>query len=165
LRARNCVIMTGIKGMGVRRLWMIGAGCALALLAPLAAIVAEGDQLLATVDKPAIVTATPAKALESAAAASRVIVHVTGYQPPQKGTVRVVVKVQKPDGTEQEIGTFGVFPNTAFKADSYPVRRYSFPLPKELATDAVKLTVQIVPDKARDTGEGAQLVVGGAEIQ
>jgi hypothetical protein len=154
--------------MGVRRLWMIGAGCALALLALLAAIAAEGDQVLATVDRPAIVTATPAKALESAAPdqpAPRVIVHVTGYQPPQKGGVRGVVKVQKPDGTELEIGTFGVFPDTAFKADTSRARRYGFPLPKELATGAVKLKVEIVPDKARDTGEGAQLEIGRAEIQ
>jgi hypothetical protein len=147
---------------------MIGAGCVLALLAPLAAIVAEGDQLLVTVDKPAIVTATPAEGLQSGAAnppAPRVVLRVIGYQPPQKGAVRGVVKVQKPDGTEQEIGTFGVFPDAAFKADSSRARRYSFPLPKELATGAVKLKVELVPDKARDTGEGAQLEVGSAEIQ
>ena len=154
--------------MSVRRLWMIGAGSALALIAPIAAIAAEGGQLLATVDRPAILTATPAKALESTAAdrsAPRVIVDVTGYQPPQKGAVRGVVKVQKPDGTEQEIGTFGVFPNAAFRADSSRARRYSFPLPKELAAGAVKLKVEVVPDKAQETGEGAQLEIGGAEIQ
>jgi hypothetical protein len=154
--------------MSVRRLWTIGAGCALALIALIAAIAAEGDQLLATVDRPAILTATPAKPLQGAAAdqpAPRVIVHVTGYQPPQKGAIRGIVKVQKPDGSEQEIGTFGVFPNTAFKADFSRARRYGFPLPKELATGAVKLKVEIVPDKAQGTAEGAQLEVGGAEIQ
>ncbi len=154
--------------MRVRRLWMIGAACVLALIAPIAAIAAEGDQLLATVDKPAIVTAEPSKAHQSLAAdqpAPRVIVHVTGYQPPQKGAVRGVVKVLKPDGSEQEIGTFGVFPDTAFKADSSRARRYSFPLPKELAAGAVKLKVEIVPDKAQGTAEGAQLQVGHAEIQ
>jgi hypothetical protein len=153
--------------MSVRRLLTIGAGCALALLAPIAAIAAEGSQLLATVDRPAILTATPA-ALESAAAgqpASRVIVHITGYQPPQKGAVRGVVKVQKSDGSEQEIGTFGVFPDTAFKADTSRARSYSFPLPKELATGPVKLKVEIVPDKPQGTGEGAHLEVGRAEIQ
>jgi hypothetical protein len=147
---------------------MIGAGCALALVALIAAIAAEGNQLLATVDKPAILTATPAKALESPAvdqAAPRVIVRVTGYQPPQKGAIRGVVKVQKPDGSEQEIGTFGVFPDTAFKADSSRARSYSFPLPKELATGAVKLKVEVVPDKAQGTAEGAQLELGSAEIQ
>jgi predicted RNase H-like nuclease len=154
--------------MGVRRLGLIGAGCAVALFALLAAIAAEGDQLLVTVDKPAIVTATPGKALERVAAdqpAPRVIVNVTGYQPPQKGAVRSVVKVQKPDGTEQEIGSFGVFPDTAFKADPSRPRRYSFALPKELATGAVKLKVEVVPDKAQGTGEGARLELGGVEIQ
>ena len=57
--------------MSARRLWMIGAWSALALIAPIAAIAAEGGQLLATVDRPAILTATPAKALESTAAVGR----------------------------------------------------------------------------------------------
>jgi hypothetical protein len=150
--------------MSVRRLWLISVGSALALLAPIAA---EGGQLLATIDRPAILTATPTKALESTAAdrsGPRVVVDVTGYQPPQKGAVRGVIKVQKSDGTEHEIGTFGVFPNAAFRADSSRARRYSFPLPKELATGAVKLKVEVVPDKAQETGEGAQIEVGGAEI-
>ena len=74
------------------------------------------------------------------------------------------MKVQKPDGTEQEIGTFSVFPNAA-SGRLLPPRRYSFPLPKELAAGAVKLKVEVVPDKAQETGEGAQLEIGGAEIQ
>jgi hypothetical protein len=154
--------------MSVRRLWTIGAGCALALIAPIAAIAAEGSQLLATVDRPAIVTATPGAALESTAAGqppSRVTVYVTGYQPPQRGAVRGIVKVQKSDGSEQEIGTFGVFPDTAFKADTSRPRSYSFPLPKELAPGPVNLKVEIVPDKPQGTGEGAHLEVGRAEIQ
>jgi hypothetical protein len=151
--------------MSVRRLWIIGAGWALALVA---AIAAEDDQLLATVDRPAILTATPTKAFGSTAAgqpAPRVIVHVTSYQPPQEGGIRGVVKVQKPDGSEQEIGTFGVFPDTAFKADSSHARRYGFPLPRELATGPVKLKVEVVPDKPRATGVGAQLEIGRAEVQ
>lgn len=155
--------------MSIRRLWMIGAGCALALIAPIAAIAAEDSPLLATVDRPAIVTATPGAALESTTAAgqppSRVIVHVTGYQPPQKGGIRGVVKVQNSDGSEQEIGTFGVFPDAAFKADTSRPRSYSFQLPKELAAGPVKLKVEIVPDKPQGTGEGARLEVGRAEIQ
>jgi hypothetical protein len=69
--------------------------------------------------------------------AARVVVHVTGYKPPQEGGICGVVKVQKPDGSVQEIGTFGVFPDTAFKADASHARRYGFPLPKELATGPV----------------------------
>jgi hypothetical protein len=151
-----------------RRLWMIAAGFAVAAVALVAACAAEGDQLIATVDKPAVLTASPAPALESTGAGeppSRVIVHVTGYQPPQNGAVRGVVKVQKPDGNEQEIGTFGVFPDSAFKAEKSRARSYSFPLPKELASGAVKLKVEIVPDKATGTGKGAQLEVDRAEIK
>jgi hypothetical protein len=151
--------------MGVRRLWIIGAGCGLAILALLGTIPAEGDQLIATVGKPAIVTTAPANAPAAREWAPRVVVHVTGYQPPHQGGVRGVVKVEKPDGTEQEIGTFGVFPDAAFKADTSRPRAYSFPLPKELATDAVKLKVEVVPDGPQATGKGAQLEVGYAEIQ
>ena len=73
--------------------------------------------------------------------------------------------LQKADGTEQEIGTFGVFPDSAFKAETSRARAYSFPLPKELAADPVKLKIEVVPDKERGTGEGAQLEIGHAEIQ
>ena len=154
--------------MDVRRILIIGMGSALAIFAVIAALPAEGDPLIATVGNPAIVKATPAKPQEGLAAdkaPSRVVVHVTGYQPAQKGSVRGVVKVQKADGTEQEIGTFGVFPDTAFKAETSRARAFSFPLPKELAADPVKLKVEVVPDKERGTGEGAQLEIGHAEIQ
>ncbi len=154
------------KAVRVRRLWIIGVGCGLAILAQLAPTRAESDQLIATVGKPAIVTATPKPdGFAAGSSGPRVVVHVTGYQPPQHGGVRGVVKVQRPDGTEQEIGTFGVFPDTAFRADTSRARVYGFPLPKEMATGAVKLKVEIVPDRAQATGEGAQLEIGHAEIQ
>jgi hypothetical protein len=154
--------------MDVRRILIIGVGSALAIFAVSAALPAEGDPLIATVGKPAIVTAAPANLQEGLTADKgppRVVIHVTGYQPAQKGSVRGVVKVQKADGTEQEIGTFGVFPDTAFKAETSRARAFSFPLPKELAADPVKLKVELVPDKGRGTGEGAQLDIGHAEIQ
>jgi len=154
--------------MDVRRILISGVGSALAIFAVIAALPAEGDPLIATVGKPAIVTAAPAKTQEGLTpdkGPARVVVHVTGYQPAQKGSVRGVVKVQKADGTEQEIGTFGVFPDTAFKAETSRARAFSFPLPKELAADPVKLKIEVVPDKERGTGEGAQLEIGHAEIQ
>ena len=154
--------------MDVRRILNIGMGSAFAIFAVIAALPAEGDPLIATVGNPAIVTAAPAKPQEGLTADKRpprVVVHVTGYQPAQKGSVRGVVKVQQADGTEQQIGTFGVFPDTAFKAETSRARAFSFPLPKELAADPVKLKVEVVPDKERGTGEGAQLEIGHAEIQ
>jgi hypothetical protein len=151
-----------------RRILNIGVGSALAIFAVIVALPAEGDPLIATVGKPAIVTAAPAKPQEGLTAdngPARVVVHVTGYEPAQKGSVRGIVKVQKADGTEQEIGTFGVFPDTAFKAETSRARAFSFPLPKELAADPVKLKVEVVPDKERGTGKGAQLEIGHAEVQ
>jgi hypothetical protein len=154
--------------MNVRRILIIGVESAFAIFAVSAALPAEADQLIATVGKPAIVTAAPAKPEEGLAedrAPPRVVVDVTGYQPAQKGSVRGVVKVQKADGTEQEIGTFGVYPDAAFKGETSRARAFSFPLPKELAADPVKLKIEVVPDKERGTGEGAQLEIGHAEIQ
>ena len=154
--------------LDVPRILIIGVGSALAIFAVIAALPAKGDPLIATVGKPAIVTAAPAKPQEGLTPDTgppRVVVHVTGYQPAQKGSVRGVVKVQKADGTEQEIGTFGVFPDAAFKAETSRARAFSFPLPKELAADPVKLKIEVVPDKEPGTGEGAQLEIGHAEIQ
>jgi hypothetical protein len=154
--------------MHVRHLSIAGTASALAVVAVIRAVPAAGDPLIATVDKPAIVAATPAKPQESLAADKaplRVVVHVTGYRPAEKGSVRGVVKVQKADGTEQEIGTFGVFPDAAFKADTSRAKSFSFPLPKELAAEPVKLKIEVVPDKQHGTGEGAQLEIGHAEVQ
>lgn len=154
--------------MDVRRILIIGVGGPLAIFAVVAALSAEGDPLMATVGKPAIVTAAPARPLESLTADKgppRVVVYVTGYQPAQEGSVRGVVKVQKADGTESEIGTFGVFPNTAFKAETSRARAFSFPFPKDMAAGPVKLKVEVVPDRERGAGEGAQIEIGHAEIQ
>src|SRR5690349_19327274 len=53
-----------ITTMGVRRLWVLGAACGLAIVGLAVAIRAEDDRLIATVGKPAIVTATPAGAAQ-----------------------------------------------------------------------------------------------------
>ncbi|MCA1510458.1 hypothetical protein [Bradyrhizobium sp. NBAIM01] len=154
--------------MNVRRFSIMGVGSALATLVAIGALPAEGDPLIATVGKPAIVTATRSKPQEGLTAdkvPSRVVVLVTGFQPAQQGNVRAIVKVQRADGKEQEIGTFGVFPDRAFKAETSRARAFSFPLPKELAVDSVKLKIEVVPDKERGTGEGARLEIGRAEIQ
>lgn len=133
-------------------------------LAPVGAVAAGGDQLLATVDAPAIVTATPAPALVGADGRARLIISVMGFQPPQDGgAVQVVVKAQR-DGTEQEVGRFGITPHTAFKAaESSKAQRFGLQLPKELASGGpVKLNVYLLP--TRGEGKGARLEVGGAEI-
>jgi len=156
-----------MKVMGDCRLCVTGAGFAFALfLAPLGAAAAEGDQLLATIDKPAVVTIGPAAGRESSAAdqSGRVVLKVTAFQPAQDGSaVQAIVKAIKADGTEQEVSRFGIFPQAEFKAaESSKPRMFGFSLPKELASGGpVKLKVELVP--LRGEGKGASLEVGGVE--
>jgi hypothetical protein len=133
-------------------------------LSHMGAEAAEGGQLLATVEMPAIVTAVSAPASAGIDTRPRVIISVMGFQPPQDGgAVQVVVKAQR-DGTEQEVGRFGITPNVPFKAaDPSKAQRFGLELPKELASGGpVKLNVYLLP--TRGQGRGARLEVGGAEI-
>ena len=141
------------------------AGMLVVMLACFSAA-AEGNQLIATVERPATVTLAFAPGSDSIKAGQHVVVDVAAYTPPRHGAVQGVVTIQKnTDSTEQEIGRFGIFPNTEFSAaDPSKVRRYSFPLPRNVSQDGpVKLTVHVVP--LRGEGEGARLELGGAEIK
>jgi hypothetical protein len=127
---------------------------------------AQNDRPSATVDSPAVVTATAGPADGFTSQSPRVIVSVTGFEPPREGGVEVVVKAQAEGSQkEQEIGRFGVFPEATFKApDPSKAKRFGLPLPKELAASkAVTLRVYLVPFKG--SGEGALLELGGAEIR
>ncbi len=152
-----------------RRSCATGALGALAIvLACLGPASAEGNQLIATVDRPAVVTtaAVPGPELGPADQPARVVISVMAFMPPRDGVVQGVVRVQKNEGgTEQEIGRFGMFPNAEFRAvDSSQAQRFSFPLPKELARGSpVRLKVQVVP--LRGDGKDARLEIGGAEIR
>jgi hypothetical protein len=152
------------------RLRLMGAWCVSVLaLSPIGAGAAEGDQLLATVDKPAVVVATPAPLPASAAATrpSRIIVSVTGYRPSQDGSpVAVVVKAQKDGrGAEQEVGRFGITPQAGFNAGGpAKAQRFRLDLPQGLQGDGpVKLNVYLVPSNG--DGKGARVEIGSAEIQ
>jgi hypothetical protein len=148
-----------------RRSWMMGVGCALALLAPSRVVGADGDQMFATVATPAIVTVKARAAIERRGSL-RVVIVVTGFEPPPDGSVvEVVVKAQEEGtDTEREIGRFGIFPYTEFKvANPASGRRLTLPLPREFTGRPVKLTVQLVPLKGGE-GQGARLDLGGAEF-
>jgi hypothetical protein len=128
---------------------------------------AEDNQAVATVSKPATVTARPVTAAERSEPnhAARVIVSVTGFQPPQDGSVEVVVKAQGDRiGTEQEIGRFSIFPQAEFKAvEPSKAQRFGLQLPQGLASGTlVKLNVYLVP--LGGDGKGSRLELGGAEI-
>jgi hypothetical protein len=157
-----------MAAMSGRWLCASAVGALALVLAHLQPAVAESTPMVATTDTLAVVTATaaPSIAPRPADQSPRLIVKVTGYQPPPNGAVQAVVKVQG-DGTgpDRVIGRFGVFPTTGFtSADPSRAQTYGLPLPKDLANrNAVKLSVQLEP--IRGSGEGASLEVGSAEIQ
>lgn len=134
-----------------RGLWMMGVVCALALMAPIGAAAAEGDQLRATIEKPATVT-VPARTSAASDKSVPLVVHVTGSRTAaDSGGVQAVVKAQLRDGTEQEIGRFSPFGEGP--------QSFRVSLPKELAGGGpVKLKVHLVPTTGK--GEGAQLEIG-----
>src|SRR6516162_1881075 len=68
------------EAMFDRRSWMMGVGCALALLAPSRVVGADGDQMFATVATPAIITVKARAAIERLG--SLVVIVVTGFEPP-----------------------------------------------------------------------------------
>ncbi len=151
------------------RLYTISAWCAFATLPALLGVATAGDQVIATVERPAVITSTSAPVSAAAGGAAeqsaRLVVSVAGYTPPQDGgAVQVVVKAQQHgSGAEQEVGRFGVMLPTGSMGSS-GVARYGLPLPPELADDGpLKLNVYLIPSQG--DGKGARLEVGGAEIQ
>jgi len=128
---------------------------------------AEGaGQAVATVDKPVIITATPPP--RNAAAELRrmqAVVSVTGYHPASnRSPVEVVVSGHVNGGTEQEVGRFGITPDSAFTVNSSEAQRFGLDLPPSLATGApVTFSVRITP--IIGTGEGASVRIGDLEIR
>src|ERR1700730_4039628 len=130
----------------------------------------ESDQLLATVNGPATVTASRAPSAGDDATKlpqrARVIISVTNYRPTDDGTpVAVVVKGRTGNGEEREVGRFGITPDSEFDAaEPSAALRFNLALPRELATkEPVKFTVHLVPTKGQ--GKGASLRVGDVEIR
>jgi hypothetical protein len=155
----------------MRDRWSFAMGTLAALsvvLACLGPAVPEGGQLIATVGRPALVTAVAGATPEARPAdqTARLIISVMAFRPPQDGTVQAVVEVQRNgSGTELEIGRFGVFPNAEFRAaEPSKAQRFGFPLPKDLAgRGPLKLKIRLLP--VGGEGKDAQLEIGGAEIR
>ncbi len=144
--------------------------CVLAIaLCPNRARPVESDQLLATVNKPATVTArVPSSegATEKLPPRARVIISVTNYRPTDDGTpVEVVVKGRTGDGEEREVGRFGITPDREFNAaEPSAALRFNLALPQELTTkEPVKFSIHLVANKGQ--GKGAALRVGSIEIR
>lgn len=145
--------------------------CVLAIMLwPNRARPVESDQLMATVNKPATVTAVRALSSDDGTTKLsqhvRVIISVTNYRPTDDGTpVEVVVKGRTGDGEEREVGRFGITPDREFNAaEPSAALRFNLALPRELMTkEPVKFSVHLVPTKGQ--GKGASLRVGDVEIR
>jgi hypothetical protein len=140
---------------------------ALAALAPMRAEAAEGDQLLATPEKPAVVTVARPAATESKTRGNPAIhVQVTGYQPPAGGgSVLIDVKAEQPGGAERDIGKFGLSLDRPFTAsESSRAQTFRLRLPPDLAgTEPLRLKVYVVP--SRGDAREARVEIGKAEIK
>lgn len=131
---------------------------------------AENDPSIATVGKPATITARTASPDETAAAPSkrstRLVVSVSDFQPAADGNaVQVVVRaLNERTGAEQEVGGFGVMPYGAAGIAPPQVQRFGLALPEDLSADhSIRLNVYLEPSIGN--GKGARLKVDGAEIR
>lgn len=96
-----------------------------------------------------------------------VLIRLAAYQPPQQGTVQVVVKALREGAQPVELGRFAVFPNTAFTLGSDASQRtYSVPAracPSEPGLACtLRLEVSLAP--VAGTGDGARITVASASI-
>lgn len=91
------------------------------------------------------------------------IVNVVGFEPPSQGSVQAVVTVKAPaTGETREIGRFGLFPNSPFKArDSQQAQRFQLTLDPAAALFLKRqgtVQVELVPYGGK--GDGARLEIG-----
>jgi hypothetical protein len=154
---------------GCTRRVVLGCGF-LATIWPGTGHTEEKDPLLATVDKPAIITARrPISASAAPNARLQTIVSVTRYHPSADGKpVEIVVDGRVEGGQNREVGRFGITPDRDYAAnDPSAAQRFLLPIPQELAADVragkpITFTVRLVP--VRGNGEGASLRIGNVEV-
>jgi hypothetical protein len=128
----------------------------------LATAMAEDKAQVATVTQPALVLAK--RSGRGASLSEHIVVRVIGFRPAQEGAVQVVVKAVV-NGAKQEVGRFGIFPNAPFKSEAQEqAQMFSLTLPKELA-NVETLALQFSIQPFRGTGTGAEVEIGGAEIE
>jgi hypothetical protein len=154
------------------RAWTIGVLPALAFITISGALAEGDDVMMATIAKPATISATTTPPGDNSAmsatatARRRIILSVSEFQPAADADpVTAVVKLQKADGAQQEIGRFGITPHVPFKArDSSNFQRFGFSLPPDYASSgALTVIVSLVPN--RGEGAGARLKIGDVKIE
>jgi hypothetical protein len=96
------------------------------------------------------------------------IVNVVGFEPPPKGGVQAVVTVKAAaTGETHEIGRFGLFPNSQFKAkDGDEAQQFQLtlnPAAALLLKQQGKVSVELLPYGGN--GDGARLEIGKIDIR
>jgi hypothetical protein len=121
----------------------------------------HGKDVHANVDMPARV-AIAASRDPSQRTDGRLVITVTGFTPSASGPVEAVVLI--PCGAEErEIGRFGIFPQKSFRAGrNANSQRFGFALPNACKTPS-RVTIRVEPSSG--DGSGAELVIGGAELE
>jgi hypothetical protein len=156
-------------------LWSRNAGAAMAGVASIfgAMMVASATDVpvVATPNQSAIVPVKPEAATAAAAQPGQtgsLVINIVGFEPPSKGTtVQAVVTVKGATGEVHEIGRFGLFPNSRFKAkDGDDIQKFPLrlnPAAALLLKQEGKVSVDLVPYGG--SGDGARLEIGKIDIQ
>jgi len=100
----------------------------------------------------------------------RLVIDVDAYEPPTAGPAVLVAHLLTANGTKrQEIGRFGVFPNTPFKvSDGARPQRFQFSLAehaKALEADEIRIEVGFDPGGGQLRGGLAEISVGFTDLE
>lgn len=118
--------------------------------------------------KHSAVVSVKSEATSSEVQPGSLIVNVVGYEPPPQGGVQAVVTVRAATtGESYEIGRFGLFPNSQFKAkDGDEAQQFQLtlnPAAALLLKQQGKVSVELLPYGGN--GDGARLEIGKIDIR
>lgn len=91
----------------------------------------------------------------------QLVVAVTGFTPPRRGTASLVVSLRTAGGRLTRLGEVGVFPHQAFSGSLAEAHRFGFAIPARSVGRNSSVVVEI---SGGENGEGARAVVGEARI-
>ena len=97
------------------------------------------------------------------------VLRVMAYEPPRAGTVAIVARLENVrTGETREVGRFGMFPDSSFRADSLnDAQRFALKLGiVDLEwVQRAETRVSVVLEPSGGDGAGARLVTAGLEIR
>jgi hypothetical protein len=143
---------------------LIGIASGLGAMMPANAI----DVSAVATPRQSAVVSVKSEAAASEAQYGSLIVNVVGFEPPPKGGVQAVVTVKAATtGESHEIGRFGLFPNSQFKAkDGDEAQQFQFtlnPAAALLLKQQGKVNIELLPYGG--DGDGARLEIGKIDIR